>query len=39
MGDHLDGSYTHNIFNVPQLHYYGVHTFGPDFDDDMLMTI
>ena len=39
MGDHLDGSYTHDVIYVPQFHYYGVHTVGHECDEDMFMTI
>ena len=38
-GDNLNGSYIHDRIDVPQHQYYGVHTVGPEFDDDMFMTI
>ena len=38
-GDNLDGSSIHDVINVPQFHYDGVHKVGPEFDEDMLMNI
>ena len=38
-GDNLDGSSIHDVINVPQFHYDGVHTAGPQFDEDILITI
>ena len=39
MSDHLDGSYVHDVIDVPQFHYYRVHTVVPEFDEDMLISI
>ena len=39
MGDHLDVSSIRYGIDVPQFNYYGVHTVGNEFDEDMLMTI
>ena len=36
---HLYGSSLHDGSDVPKFHYYGFHTVGLEFDDDMLMTI
>ena len=39
MCDHTYGSSIHQEIYVPQFHYYGIHTLGPEFDEDLLMTI
>ena len=39
MGDNLYGSSIHDGIDVPKFHYDGVHTVGPDFYEDVLMTI
>ena len=39
MGYHLYGSSIHDGIYVPQFHYYGVYTVGPELDEDNLMTI
>ena len=36
---HLYGSSIHDGIYVPQFHYYGVYTVGPELDEDNLMTI
>ena len=39
MDDHLYVSYIHDGIYVPQFHYDGFHTVGPDFDEYILMTM
>ena len=39
MGEHLDGSSIHDGIDITQFHYYGLHTVGPDFVEDVFMTI
>ena len=39
MDDHLYVSSIHNGIYVSHFHYDGVHTVGPEFDEDMLMTM
>ena len=39
MDDHLYVSYIHDGIYVPQFHYDGFHTVGPDFDEYILMNI
>ena len=39
MGDHLYGSSVHDIIDVAQFNYDGVHTLGTECYDDMLMNI
>ena len=39
MGEHLDGSSIHDGIDVTQFHYYRLHTVGPDFVEDVFMTI
>ena len=39
MGAHVYGSSIHDRIGVPQFHYDGVLTVGPDFDEYILITI
>ena len=39
MGDPIYGSSINYLIDVPQFHYYDVHTVGPEFDEDMLINI
>ena len=39
MGGHLDGYSIYYVIDVPQFQYYGVRIVGPEFDEDIFITV